>query len=102
MIGIRGPYKDVVKTLKAVSEFCSNIYLTVSPTKTKITNLNNSRAKFLGVEIFRSKHTKFRMVQNVIARQSKKLRTEVPTRDIVKKLANASYLKEGKSYPKFI
>lgn len=102
MIGIRGPYKDAIKTLEAVNAFYSDVNLTINMNKTKITNLNTDRVKFLGVEIFRTSHTKFRTVQNVIARQGRDLRTEVPTRDIAKKLAGASFLKKGKPYPKFL
>lgn len=102
MIGIRGTYKDAIKTLETVNAFCGDVNLTINMTKTKITNLNTDRVKFLGIEIFRTRHTKFRSVRNVITRQGRDLRTEVPTRDIAKKLARASFLKKGKPYPKFI
>ena len=58
IIGIRGDRKDAATILEKVSEFCSQIKLTVSKEKTKITSINKEKAIFLGTYITRSRHTK--------------------------------------------
>lgn len=71
--------------------------LKVSETKTKITNLNENRAVFLNVNIFRSHHTKFSNNQRLL----KKLRLTAPINKIREKLEKAGFMKGGKTYPKF-
>jgi group II intron reverse transcriptase/maturase len=102
VIGVRGSIKETQEILSKVIKFCSEIGLTVNETKTKITNLNKSKAKFLGVSLSRSKHTKYRIIKNVISRQSRKLRLEVPISDIKNRLRTASFLKGDIPNPKFL
>jgi hypothetical protein len=58
LVGIRGSYADALNTLAEVKRFCSTINFTLNAQKTKITNLNKQKAVFLGVNVFRSQHTK--------------------------------------------
>ena len=102
IIGIRGSLIETRNILTEVIKFCNKVGLTINETKTKITNLNKDKAKFLGVYITRSKHTKFRILQKVIARQNRKLRMVVSLREIKKKLREASFLKGDSSNPKFL
>jgi len=102
IIGIRGSIKEAQNILSEITKFCKEIGLTINETKSKITNLNEDKAKFLGVYITRSQHTKYRISQNVISRQSRKLRMEVSLSEIKAKLRKASFLKGESSNPKFI
>lgn len=71
--------------------------LKVNETKTKLTNLNEDRAIFLNVNIFRSHHTKFKNNQRLL----RKLRLTAPIDKIREKLEQAGFMKNGKAYPKF-
>lgn len=102
IIGIRGSYKDSQLILKKVTAFCSSIGLTISPTKTKITNLMTDRAKFLGVYITRSTHVKISKYKNIVRRIGLRLRFEVSISDINKVFLENSFLKNGSSHPKFL
>ena len=81
--------------------------LTLSESKTKITNLNKSYAFFLGVKIFRARATTF--VTNIsskgssfIKRNSRKLRFEAPLNKILKKLEAVGFVKGKTSIPRFV
>lgn len=102
IIGVRGSLQDAKLILDKVTAYCDSLGLTVSPTKTKITNLNNDRAKFLGVYITRSSHTGFSNLNGVVGRIGLRLRLEVSLTDIKRKLSEASFLKGDKSHPKFL
>jgi retron-type reverse transcriptase len=102
IIGIRGTFKESQNILSKITEFCKEIGLTINEDKSKIINLNQDRAKFLGVYITRSKHTKFSISQKVISRLSRKLRMDVPLSEIKAKLRKASFLKGETSTPKFL
>lgn len=102
IIGIRGSLSETKLILDKVTAFCESIGLTISPTKTKITNLNKDRAKFLGVYITRSVHTKYSKFKNIIRRGGLQLRFEVSIPEIMNKLKESSFMKNGKSHPKFI
>lgn len=60
------------------------------------------RAKFLGVYITRSSHVKISKYKNIVRRIGLRLRFEVSISDINKKLIDNSFLKNGKSHPKFL
>lgn len=103
VIGIRGTYQEAQTILDKISKFCSGLDLKVSETKTKITNINSSKALFLGTLISRSHHTKYFVnYRNVSQRGSLKLRLEVPIDRIKSKLTEAGFLKSGKSHPRFV
>jgi hypothetical protein len=90
--------------LAKVKEFISSIGLTLSESKTKITNLNISEALFLGTIIKRARRFSFsRPSHNHVLRiNSKKLRLEAPIKRIIKKLHEADFMKNNDSCPKFV
>jgi len=103
VIGIRGTYQEAQTILDKVSKLCSDINLDVSENKTKITNINSSKALFLGTLISRSHHTKYFInYRNISQRGSLKLRLEVPINRVLDKLTNVGFIKSGKSHPRFI
>jgi nicotine oxidoreductase len=56
LIAIKGSRKQTVEILEKVMNFCAIIGLTVSPTKTKITNSYKDKILFLGTNIRHSNH----------------------------------------------
>jgi hypothetical protein len=104
MIGIKGTLKETEEILVKVKECLSLMDLTLSDTKTKITNLNSSEAVFLGTIIKRArKYSYSRPSHNLILRRnSRKLRLEAPITRIIKKLHHANFMKNNKSSPKFV
>lgn len=74
--------------------------LKVNETKTKLTNLNEDRAIFLNVNIFRYHQTKLHTkLKN--QRRLRKLSLTAPIDKIREKLEQAGFMKNGKAYPKF-
>jgi len=78
--------------------------LTLSETKTKITNLNTDKVLFLGTIIKRANEYSYSRSShnNILKRNSKKIRMEAPIDRIVKKLHDADFMKNSKSCPKFV
>lgn len=78
--------------------------LQLSESKTKITNLNYSKVLFLGTIIKRARHENFVRLKgnNLRRRTSRKLRFEAPIPRVLSKLTAAGFMKNGKSYPKFV
>lgn len=80
----------------------------LSDTKTKITNLNHVKDKvlFLGTHINRAKHTKYVHINiegnNILKRNPRRLRLQVPMKRIKEKLAEAGFIKAGQAHPKFV
>lgn len=103
IIGVRGSIVDANNILDKVKAFCSNIGLTISDTKTKITNLNTDKALFLGVNIFRSKTEKEGIGLNMhLKRANKQLRFVAPLDRIKMKLKEAGFIKQGISHQKYV
>lgn len=109
LIGIRGSYADALNTLAEVKRFCSTINFTLNAQKTKITNLNKQKAVFLGVNVFRSQHTKVTLRKKPFfeggwykQRNNKQIQYHVSLDLIRHHLANSSVFKNGKPHPKFI
>lgn len=104
IIGIRGTQKDTIEILEKVSHFCDSIGLTVSQTKTKITNLNNSKALFLGVELSRSNVTKFARdrLSSSTKRVARNIRLTAPLDRIIKKLTETGFIVKNKPAPRFL
>lgn len=67
IIGIRGTLAETKETMLKVKEFLLKVGLTLSETKTKITNLNTSRALFLGTEILRAREVTFHRQKKLIS-----------------------------------
>ena len=107
IVGIRGSYTDAIIIKNKIKDFCATIGLTLSETKTKITNLLKEKAKFLGVYIGRSTHQSYRTsTNNTTQRTNQQLRLTVSLDDIRKKLKTNNFLTSTtdgiKSHPKFI
>lgn len=103
VIGLRGSLKEAKEILAKVTEFCTSIGLTVSETKTKITNMNRDRAFFLGVNIFRSRHTKY-AAKNSASKQrlNAQLRFTASLDRTRKKLSQAGFMKNDEAAPRFL
>ena len=88
-------------------KFLVNIGLTLSESKTKVTNINLSRFLFLGTEILRAKEYWYTKVSSgtnkgTTRRVAKGLRMQAPIQRVLDKLTKSGFMKEGKSYPKFV
>nr|YP_010836057.1 hypothetical protein QLP54_mgp09 [Phyllosticta yuccae]WGC90072.1 hypothetical protein [Phyllosticta yuccae] len=104
IIGIRGSKREALDILNKIREFSSSIELTFSDSKTKLTNLNSESVLFLGTSISRSNHSSFSKMgtERRLRRNKLGIRLEAPLDRIKKKLTSASFLKGGKSHPKFL
>jgi hypothetical protein len=104
MIGIKGSLKDTENILDLVKTYLTSMGLKLSESKTKITNINKSKALFLGTEICRSKENKlFRETKKrILRRNSKKLRLTAPLNRLRNTLSTANFMKNKISYPKFV
>nr|YP_010555452.1 group II intron reverse transcriptase/maturase [Ramaria cf. rubripermanens]UYR22200.1 group II intron reverse transcriptase/maturase [Ramaria cf. rubripermanens] len=104
IVGVKGSYDDTKIIYSKIEHFLKSINLTLSETKTKITNINKSEVMFLGTKIYRAKHTKFVRIQRTssVRRNSRRLRLDAPIIKILSKLHEADFMKKGRSHPKFI
>lgn len=107
IIGVRGSYKNSTQILNEVISFCKEINLTINEDKSKITNLNKDKACFLGVNIFRSKVTKYAFKGTAEfgfhkQRLNRQIRMTAPLHKIRKKLTEAKFIKNNKANPRFL
>lgn len=104
VVGIKGSLKDAKNILSKIKTYLATLDLKLNEDKTHITNVATTKAKFLGVHIIRAASYSFSRVPNVSARKRQKLSLRIiaPIQDIRKKLALAGFMKNGKSYPKFV
>lgn len=126
LIGIKGTKEETTLIKEKVRQFLQSIKLNLSESKTKITNINDDKVLFLGTTINRSKHTKYvktKMIKKLgsktnetdhketeeekdkglaLKRNPRRLRMEAPLLRIKAKLREAGFMKENKSYPKFV
>lgn len=95
---------DTKLILEKITKFCGSIGLTVSPTKTKITNLQSSKALFLGVELSRSNTEKYARItsSSSLKRVGKGLRLTVNIERVISKLTSAGFIKSNKPAPKYL
>jgi hypothetical protein len=95
---------EALEILNKIKEFCNSIDLNLSETKTKLTHISTEPVLFLGTHISRSNKVSFsRMGINRRLRRNKLgIRLEAPMSRIKDKLTIASFIKEGKSAPKFL
>jgi hypothetical protein len=86
LIGIKGNYAETIQILDKVRIHLNELGFTLSENKTKITNLNTSRALFLGSYIKRATEYSFSRASHsqFLKRNSKKLRLEAPIDHILK------------------
>lgn len=104
MVGVKGTFQETDEIRILIGKMLARIDLELSPSKTKITNTNLDKALFLGTEIMRAKeYTYTRPSHNhYLKRNSRKLRFLAPISRIEKILSDAGFMKNGKSYPKFV
>lgn len=104
IIGVKGTSEETKVILNKVKKQLSVMGLTLSENKTKITNLNTENVLFLGTNIKRAREFSFSKPthNNILRRNSKKIRMEAPIDRIVKKLHNADFMKNNESSPKFV
>jgi len=106
IIAIRGPRTEVIDILEKIKTFLENeLKLTLSETKTIITNPRTDNALFLGTNISISKHKYYtRRPKGVKVRAASQIRMIAPMDKIYKKLKSAGFIlpdkKEGA--PKFL
>lgn len=104
MIGIKGTLAEVQFMLNEVKNCLSDMGLTLSDTKTKITNINSSHALFLGTNIKRASEYSFTRTShnNILKRNAKNIRMEAPISRILKKLEDAGFIKSNIPHPKTV
>lgn len=101
---MKGTLEETKVILTEVKDHLSTMGLTLSESKTKITNLNTDEVLFLGTIIKRARMFSYSrpIHNNILRRNSKKLRMEAPINKIVKKLHDADFMKDNESNPKFV
>lgn len=104
MVGIKGNLIETEEILNKIEAKLSSMGLTLSKSKTKVTNLNKSSVTFLGTKIFRAREHSFSRLRNssILKRNSRKLRLEAPLVRIMSKLHDTDFMKESQSCPKFV
>jgi len=104
MIGIKGTLKETETIQAEVRTFLESIGLKLSDTKTKITNINTDEALFLGTLVKRAREYSYSRPShnNMLRRNSKKLRLEAPISRILKKLREADFMNGEKARPKLV
>ena len=88
--------------LKEITEFLrNNLRLTLSPEKTKITNLTRERARFLGVYFWKPKAQEAKVTRTGNAKcrinQTPRLYFAAPIQEILNKLENCGFIKGYKN-----
>lgn len=104
VIAIKGSKTQATEIQDRVKTYLSSIGLALSEHKTKLTNINEDRALFLGTQIFRGKHTKYTRSTptRTLKRNPRRLRFEAPLPRVLAKLKEPGFLKKGKPHPKFV
>lgn len=96
-----GTKEESVIILDKVRNFLKGIGLTLSDTKTLITNINQEKAKFLGANIFRTNVTTYgRRNRGFLVRDNKTLKLTAPVDSVIKKLTSSGFLVGGKPAPR--
>nr|NP_039503.1 hypothetical protein ScpofMp05 [Schizosaccharomyces pombe]P05511.4 RecName: Full=Uncharacterized 91 kDa protein in cob intron [Schizosaccharomyces pombe 972h-]CAA26587.1 unnamed protein product [Schizosaccharomyces pombe]CAA38288.1 unnamed protein product [Schizosaccharomyces pombe] len=86
IVAVNGSYTQTKEILAKITCFCSSIGLTVSPTKTKITNSYTDKILFLGTNISHSKNVTFSRHFGILQRNSGFILLSAPMDRIAKKL----------------
>jgi nicotine oxidoreductase len=93
IIAVNGRYLDASNILSKVTLFLKNLGLTVSPTKTKITNTYKEPALFLGTNIAHSQSVTYSLhKRGTLKRNSGFLVLSAPMKIIYKKLKEAGFM----------
>jgi group II intron reverse transcriptase/maturase len=103
IVGIRGSLEETKNILNQIDLKLSEMGLTLSNDKTKITNINKEKVLFLGTTISRSQHRRYtRMQVGTTRRLGLGIRLEAPLDRVRQKLTDAGFIENGKPHPKFI
>jgi nicotine oxidoreductase len=99
VIAVNGSLQDTQDILSRVTIFLKELGLTVSPTKTKITNTYKDRVLFLGTNISHSKNVTYSYHKGRLQRNSGFLILSTPMDRIYKKLLESGFMsnKRGRS-----
>lgn len=90
IIAINGSFNQTKDILNQITYFCTTIGLTVSPSKTKITNSYKDKILFLGTHIRHAIHRTFsKHTRGVLQRNRQSLLLTAPMMKIKQKLASA-------------
>jgi hypothetical protein len=101
IVGIRGSKDECRMILSKIRIFLSNeLKLELSEKKTLITNLRNEEAKFLGTLISTASVQRYQRSRTFLIRTNKEIRLTAPVSTVIKKLTNASFMRNGISSPK--
>jgi nicotine oxidoreductase len=93
IIAVNGKYSDASEILNKVTLFLKDLGLTVSPTKTKITNTYKEPALFLGTNIAHSKSVTYSLhKRGLLQRNSGFLVLSTPMKRVYKKLKEAGLM----------
>nr|AVR57658.1 hypothetical protein [Halamphora calidilacuna] len=103
IIGIRGSYKEALSIMKRIKFFLySKLKLTLAEDKTLITHAATQKAFFLSVYVFKARHRTYRKDKGKTVRNALEVRLEAPIQKVVDKLTKANFVRNKKSWPKFI
>ena len=104
IIGVRGSLQDAKYILNKVKGKLLEMGLILNENKTKITDITNDHALFLGVNIKRAKRYTFARPSHtgMLKRNSRHIRLEAPLHRVVATLKENNFIKSGKSYPKMV
>jgi hypothetical protein len=106
IIAIRGPRSEVIAILERIKSLLKDeLKLTLSESKTSITNPRSGKALFLGTNICISEHKYYtRRPKGVKARTASQIRMIAPMDRIYKKLTSAGFIQVGtkEGIPRFL
>lgn len=104
IIGIRGSHAETLDIKTQVEEFLKEeMGLSLNVKKTLITHAGTNKALFLGTYIFKARaRTTRTSSKGHTIRNSKEIRLEAPIKRIISKLTKANFIRNGRSWPKFI
>lgn len=104
IIGIRGSKEDAIELKNKIAYFLKdNLKLSLNSKKTLITHARSEKAFFLGTYISLSKiQTIRKTLFGVKIKNSRQIRLEAPIKRIISKLEKTHFVKNGRSYPKFL
>jgi len=101
IIAVNGSYTQTKEILRQVTEFCLSIGLTVSPTKTNITNSYKNKILFLGTYIKHAVHRTYSThIRGYLQRNRLALLLTVPVRLIKRKLSEIGVTKNNRGISK--
>ena len=103
IIGVRGSHKEAISIMKRIKLFLHfKLKLTLAEDKTLITHAATQKAFFLSVYVFKARHRTYRKNKGKTVRNALEVRLEAPIQKVVDKLTKANFVRNKRSWPKFI